>query len=331
MKILEIQPGASTSLHRHLRAESLYHVIAGDLLFWDGANQSVRCTARTTVIVEAGENHQLTNVGVEPAIVLEVESPPHHKDDKLLVGSQPDHRRPRPLGRFWSPAAGIQVRTKVCGVRDFDAAWNCFSLGVSAIGVHCVGPARAQLVARHAAWTAAVPPDLSIFLLTDAVDPAEAVTLAFQSFADTVQLQGLVSVDSLARVSELLRSRGWRVVKSLGIRDLGYDQAIALAAQYSQHIDALLLDTTHAGGTGVPNDWGLATMIRDQTQVPVIVAGGLTPETVADVSSRLRPYGVDVESGVEATYVDVRGRTVKARDFARVAAFQRALALAGMT
>lgn len=64
----------------------------------------------------------------------------------------------------------------------------------------------------------------------------------------------------------------------------------------------LVLDTYHptlAGGTGQTFDWELAAQVVEASPVPVVLAGGLNPENVAEAVQRVRPYAVDVSSGVE--------------------------------
>lgn len=81
--------------------------------------------------------------------------------------------------------------------------------------------------------------------------------------------------------------------------------------------DALVLDAATLdgyGGTGQRTDWGTAKVARQAASVPVILAGGLTPETVADAIRVVEPYGVDVSSGVE---------TQLAKDPAKIQAFVR--------
>jgi phosphoribosylanthranilate isomerase len=80
--------------------------------------------------------------------------------------------------------------------------------------------------------------------------------------------------------------------------------------------DALLLDTMtqdRIGGTGVSHDWGISARIVEDVARPIILAGGLTPENVADAIGRVKPAAVDVNSGVERE--DGSKHPVKVRDF----------------
>src|SRR5919106_2900888 len=134
LKLLHLNPGGSTSLHRHLLAESLYHVLEGELTFTDGAGVTVKLEMGDTFIVDPGEPHRLINVGSTLAVVLEVESPPHDSDDKLVMGNPPPQKTcVHPGGRFWSEEP--KVRIKICGIRGLDGAWACTEAGVDAIGV----------------------------------------------------------------------------------------------------------------------------------------------------------------------------------------------------
>lgn len=80
--------------------------------------------------------------------------------------------------------------------------------------------------------------------------------------------------------------------------------SLAELVGYPESVDAFHLDTYHEGalgGIGKTFDWSLAREARKAVgDIPIILAGGLTPENVADAVAMIRPYAVDVSSGVEA-------------------------------
>jgi phosphoribosylanthranilate isomerase len=81
-------------------------------------------------------------------------------------------------------------------------------------------------------------------------------------------------------------------------------EALAQARALERRVDALILDTYDPttgrhGATGKTHDWSISRQIVTQVRVPVILAGGLTPENVADAIRAVRPWGVDVHTGVE--------------------------------
>lgn len=85
--------------------------------------------------------------------------------------------------------------------------------------------------------------------------------------------------------------------------DANAPNALEYAISHSAFTDAVLVDTNDEGfgGTGRLHNWNLSRQIRDMIQpVPMILAGGLTPENVGDAIGMVRPYGVDVSSGVES-------------------------------
>ena len=74
----------------------------------------------------------------------------------------------------------------------------------------------------------------------------------------------------------------------------------SIAEMKPYRVDSYLLDTFKSaeyGGTGKPFDWSIA--VHAKTFGKVIIAGGLTPENVGDAVRKVKPYGVDVSSGVE--------------------------------
>jgi phosphoribosylanthranilate isomerase len=83
-------------------------------------------------------------------------------------------------------------------------------------------------------------------------------------------------------------------------------EALAHARGLDRHVDAIILDTLDPatgrhGATGMTHDWSISAAIVAAVRAPVILAGGLTPENVADAIRAVRPWGVDVHTGVENT------------------------------
>jgi len=187
------------------------------------------------------------------------------------------------------------TRVKVCGLTteaDRDAA---VAAGADAVGFLVdvpVDTARAITPERAAALVAGVPPFVTTVLVTMPADADRAVALHRTTGADVVQLHNDLPPDAVADVAA---RTGARVVKAVSA-DLD------AAERYAPVADALLVDSrdaTGAGGTGRTHDWATTRAIARAVDVPVVVAGGLTPSTVAEAIEVVEPYAVDVSSGVE--------------------------------
>lgn len=90
-----------------------------------------------------------------------------------------------------------------------------------------------------------------------------------------------------------------RRIRAIRLRS---EEDMARARQLSAEADALLVDAYHPhkmGGTGEQADWRLARLIREETKVPLILAGGLNAQNVREAIRQVMPYAVDVSSGVE--------------------------------
>lgn len=206
-----------------------------------------------------------------------------------------------------------RTRIKICGVRDAATAAAAAASGADAVGFVFVdgSPRRVTPEAARdavAALPAFVQP-VGLFVDTDA---GMIRRVCGTAGIHTIQLQGNESPGFVRGLAPL------RVIKAV---HFGRETAAAHIAQWrDQGLLGLLIDTPppvtstdsrpsshggNAGGSGVPFDWRqladfLATP-EGRGAPPLILAGGLTPTNVADAISLLRPYAVDVSSGVESS------------------------------
>jgi phosphoribosylanthranilate isomerase len=181
-------------------------------------------------------------------------------------------------------------RVKICGITRHEDAELAASLGAWAIGFilwpqskRAADPAVAAGIARALRRRVEL---VGVFVnptLDEVVHAAEGIGLSH------VQLHGDEGPAFCTAVAE---RTGARVIKAIGIAS-GAD----IRALERFHTDLHLLDSGR-GGTGRPWDWELVAQRR--SRVPVVLAGGLTPDNVAEAIAAVRPWAVDVASGVEA-------------------------------
>jgi phosphoribosylanthranilate isomerase len=185
-------------------------------------------------------------------------------------------------------------RVKFCGITRHEDAELAASLDAWAIGfILWPGSKRAADPAVAAGIARAVRRRLE--LVGVFVNPTlDDVDRMVEGIGIThVQLHG---DEGPAFCSAVAQRTGARVIKALGV---GSGADIRDAERF--HTDFHLLDTAAGaarGGTGRTWDWGLAAQRR--AQIPLILSGGLTPENVAEGIAAVRPWAVDVSSGVES-------------------------------
>ena len=203
------------------------------------------------------------------------------------------------------------MRVKFCGITDIDDAAEAVRLGAWAIGmihwepsVRNVDPGVAAEIAAAFRRKAEI---VGVF-----VNPTlpEVVRAVEDEQLSIVQLNG---EEGASFCAEVARRAGVKVIKAIHVASA----ADIHGAEAYRSVDYHLFDRRAKGlpgGTGETFDWDL--LRRHRSEVPAILAGGLTPENVAEAVEIVRPYAVDVASGVEAG----PGR----KDHAKMAAFYEA-------
>lgn len=190
-----------------------------------------------------------------------------------------------------------RVRVKFCGVTGAADAEAAIALGVDALGFNTwPGSSRHLDLATAAGWLRDLPPFVCRVALTVNAPLEEARQVAELPYIDAVQLHGDEDAEYCRRLSEV----GRPVIKALRLRGAG-----DLAAAGDFPTLHLLIDAHvegQFGGTGAPVDLELAAeFCRRYPERRPILAGGLKPENVAASIRAVRPYAVDVSSGVESS------------------------------
>jgi phosphoribosylanthranilate isomerase len=197
---------------------------------------------------------------------------------------------------------------KICANTNLEDARLAAELGADAVGF-VFAPSKRQVTAHQ---VAGIVPHLASGLEKIGVfttrDADEIVGIVRATALTGVQLHGGFDLELAKRV-RLELGEAVTIIQTLHwTADGGTHGAERVAAQLraiaaEKAIDRVLVDTKTAeasGGTGVPFDWKAAKGALAESKVKLIVAGGLMPENVAEAIATLRPWGVDVASGVEA-------------------------------
>jgi phosphoribosylanthranilate isomerase len=191
------------------------------------------------------------------------------------------------------------VHVKICGITRSEDLKIAMDAGADLIGF-IIGVTSSQ---RNLDLTKAKE------LISKVNDDVKSVSVTvFKTKEELIKICDEVETDYLqihGNFQSILKSLPETLSKErvIGVINGRNQDAKELAVIVSDTFHTILLDsTTHnrLGGTGITHDWNISRMIRD-TIYPnhLILAGGLTPENVQDAIEKVRPYGVDVSTGIE--------------------------------
>ena len=200
----------------------------------------------------------------------------------------------------------IRTRIKVCGITEPEDARIAVAAGADGLGFifvpqspRHIDPDMVRKITRE------LPPlvdAVGVFVDEEMEVVEEIMQYCCLSF---IQLHGSETPDYCEKIS-------CRVIKSFSIGPATKSEDFA---PYAEAVSGFLLDTYHkdmAGGTGMVFDWNLVGQI--QPPGPIILAGGLNPENIGEAIRQVKPFAVDVNSGVE--YQPGRKDTEKLKNFA---------------
>ncbi len=196
----------------------------------------------------------------------------------------------------------MRVKVQIAGVSSLDEALALVRMGVDALGftLRLPGGVHDGLTeAKARSIVHALPPFVASVAITYVETARDAMDLCQFTGVNTIQLHGEFPTGEL----EMLRAAMpyLKVIRAVHVTG---PEAIAHARSLERRADALILDTFdpatgQRGATGRTHDWTISRQIVDAVRVPILLAGGLTPQNVGAAISTVRPWAVDVHTGIE--------------------------------
>lgn len=196
----------------------------------------------------------------------------------------------------------VRTRIKICCISSFEEAKLAMAYGADALGLvgkmpSGPGPIADELIAAIARI---IHPPVASFLLTGEQSSVDIIKHVKRVHTNTVQIVDELAEGTYEQIREALPHL--RIVQVIHVTG---EQSIEQALQVAPFVDALLLDSGNPktriktlGGTGNIHNWDISKEIVKAAQVPVFLAGGLHAGNVAEAIATVRPFAVDVCSGV---------------------------------
>jgi phosphoribosylanthranilate isomerase len=210
------------------------------------------------------------------------------------------------------------LRVKICGNRTSGDLKLAGQMGADAVGLivgvrhrseDAIAPVTAAALLRD------VPVYVNSVLVTHLITAADVLELHRLVPASTIQLHDEIEVAEVEAIRRAIPHIP--LIKAVGVTG---EKAIDVARLFEPYVDALLLDThveDRIGGTGIAHDWSISRRIVANANKPVILAGGLQPGNLVQAIEAVRPYGVDVNTGVE--FPNGEKDPDRVREFIRIA------------
>ena len=194
------------------------------------------------------------------------------------------------------------TRVKICCISSAEEAQLAIDHGASALGLVSEMPSGPGVISEPLIGEIAsrTPPPVGTFLLTSKTIPGTIVMQ--QKRCRTSAIQIVDRVDPLVHLELRQTLPGVSLIQVIHVTDA---TSVTEAVDCASRVDALLLDSGNPslakkelGGTGRTHDWSLSARIVQESPVPVFLAGGLNPDNVGEAIAQVKPFAVDVCSGV---------------------------------
>ena len=196
----------------------------------------------------------------------------------------------------------IKLRIKICCIADRQEAAHAISFGASAIGLVGGMPSGPGPISDEEIYRIAqtVPPPIATFLLTSQQTAQGIIEHHHRTKTNTIQI-----VDELEGRDYQTIRKALPNVKLVQVIHVTGEESVDEAVELAEFVDAILLDSgdpnlaiKELGGTGRRHDWRLSRKIVETCGKPVFLAGGLNAVNVLEAIDKVRPFGLDLCSGV---------------------------------
>jgi len=195
-----------------------------------------------------------------------------------------------------------RTRLKVCCISNAEEAFLAVHAGADAVGLVARMPSGPGVISDEAIReiAAGVPPPVASFLLTAETDADAIIGHHERTGTAVIQIVDHIDLSHYAAIRRALPSI--KLVQAVHVEN---ESSIDYAIEAAGYADALLLDSGRPnagvkilGGTGAAHDWSISRRIVLKSRVPVFLAGGINEDNVIDAISKVRPFGIDLCSGV---------------------------------
>ncbi len=196
------------------------------------------------------------------------------------------------------------TRIKICCIANVEEAKAAIECGASALGLVSEMPSGPGVIDEEMICkiAAVIPPGVASFLLTSKQDVGSIIAQQRRCGANTLQI-----VDKLEEGTHLDIRKALPGVGIVQVVHVTGDESVEEALDLQDKVDAILLDSGNPGkevkelgGTGRTHNWLVSRKIVEAVDIPVYLAGGLKPSNIAEAVQIVRPFGVDVCSGIRS-------------------------------
>ena len=189
---------------------------------------------------------------------------------------------------------------KVCGIQNANEALGAIEAGANSIGLLLGVPEYVEdkitpEIAKQI--LASVLEGIRTVMVTHLLKVNEIVDIAEYTGVSAIQVHNDLDTEGMKQLQQNLHNI--ELIKAIHVLD---HSAVDQAKMYEPCSDMILLDTKtkdRIGGTGKTHDWNISKEIVNKLNIPVILAGGLNPQNIKEAIIKVKPSGIDANSGLE--------------------------------